>query len=84
MIQIVNRVETEKFVVKYQKHIVYTKRPSGSYLNNSLIQTNKGTGNDLANDFLEVVIENNSENSFEKTIDSTKASLVVSGSGSWQ
>ena len=65
VIQIINDCEVEKVVTKPQEHIVYTQEPGGSYLQHSEIAPNKVTGQDLADDFLEVVIENNSEASLE-------------------
>lgn len=68
IIQIINDCEVEKVVTKPQEHIVYTQEPEGSYLQHSEIAQNKGTGQDLADDFLEVVIENNSEASLEAVV----------------
>ena len=66
--QNINNNEVEKIVTKSQEHIVYTQEPGGSYLQHSEIAPNKGTGQDLAEDFLEVVIENNSEITLEAIV----------------
>ena len=60
-VQMINNSMVEKVVTKRQEHIVYTQEPGGSYLQHSEIAPNKGTGQDLAEDFLEVIIENGSE-----------------------
>ena len=60
-VQLINNSMVEKVVTKPQEHIVYTQEPGGSYLQHSEIAPTKGTGQDLADDFLEVIIENNSE-----------------------
>ena len=67
VIQIFNGVETVKIVTKSQEHIVYTQ-PPGSYLTHSEIAPNKGTCIGLAEDFLDVIIENNSELSIEAVV----------------
>ena len=66
--QIINNCTVEKIVTKPQEHIVYTQEPGGTYLQHSEIAPNRGTGQDLADDFLEVVIENNSEASLEAVV----------------
>ena len=67
-IQIINGVETVKVVTKCQEHIVYTQEPPGSYLTHSEIAPGKGTGKDLADDFLDILIENNSEATIEAVV----------------
>ena len=66
--QTINGVETVKVVTKCQEHIVYTQEPPGSYLTHSEIPPNKGTGQDLADDFLEVLIENSSDATLEAVV----------------
>ena len=68
VLQNINNCEVEKVVTKSQEHIVYTQEPEGSYLQHSEIPPNKGTGQDLAEDFLEVVIENDSEFTLEAIV----------------
>ena len=55
-------------MTKSQGHIFYTQEPEGSYLQHSEIAPNKGTRQDLKEDFLEVVIENDSEISLEAIV----------------
>ena len=57
-VQIINGVPKDKFAMKTREHIAYTEEPTGEYLCHSEIQ--KGTGRDLANDFLDVLAEHNS------------------------
>ena len=67
-IQVINGKETVKVVTKCQEHIVYTREPPGSYLAHSEIAPNKGTGKDLAEDFLDILIENNSDTTIEAVV----------------
>ena len=62
----INGSETVKVVTKCQEHIVYTREPPGSYLAHSEIAPNKGTGKDLADDFLDILIENHSDTTIER------------------
>ena len=68
VIQVINGKETVKVVTKSQEHIVYTTEPPGSYLAHSEIPPNKGTGKDLAEDFLDILIENNSDTTIEAVV----------------
>ena len=67
-VQVINGIETIKVVTKSQEHIVYTIEPEGSYLVHSEIPPKKGTGLGLAEDFLDVLIENNSETTLEAVV----------------
>ena len=67
-VQVINGIETIKVVTKSQDHIVYTIEPEGSYLVHSEIPPKKGTGLGLAEDFLDVLIENNSETTLEAVV----------------
>ena len=67
-VQIINGIETVKVVTKSQEHIAYTIEPEGSYLTHSEISAKKGTGLGLAEDFLDVLIENNSESTLEAVV----------------
>ena len=67
-VQIINGAETVKVVTKCQEHIVYTREPPGSYLTHSEIAPNKGTGKDLADDFLDILIENHSDTTIEAVV----------------
>ena len=67
-IQVINGIETVKVVTKSQEHIAYTIEPEGSYLTHSEIKATKGTGLGLAEDFLDVLIENNSETTLEAVV----------------
>ena len=67
-VQIINGIETVKVVTKSQEHIAYTIEPEGSYLTHSEIAAKKGTGLGLAEDFLDVLIENNSESTLEAVV----------------
>ena len=57
-VEIINGEPKEKFRVKTREHIVYTSEPGGEYLCHS--EVSKGTGRDLANDFVDVLAEHNS------------------------
>ena len=57
-VEIINGEPTEKFRIKTREHIVYTNAPGGEYLCHS--EVSKGTGRDLANDFVDVLAEHNS------------------------
>ena len=60
-IEIVNGETKEKFSMKTREHIVYTSEPGGEYLCHS--EVSKGTGRDLANDFVDVIAEHDSVDS---------------------
>jgi hypothetical protein len=68
VIQVINNCTVEKIVTKPQEHIVFTQEPGAKYLQHSVIAPNRRTGQDLADDFLEVAIENNSGASSEAVI----------------
>ena len=55
---IVNGVETEKFFIGTEEHVVYTKEPGGEYLCHSAVKN--GTGRGLATDYVEVLAETDS------------------------
>ena len=55
---IINGEPKDKFGVKTREHIVYTSEPGGEYLCHS--EVSKGTGRDLANDFVDVIAEHDS------------------------
>lgn len=60
-IQLINGKPQEKFTVKPKEHISYTQEPPGEYLCHS--EVGKGTGRDLATDYMEVVVETSSVDS---------------------
>ena len=57
-IEIINGEPKEKFSIKTREHIVYTSEPGGEYLCHT--EVSKGTGRDLANDFVDVIAEHES------------------------
>ena len=67
-VQIINNKEVEKYTRKTQEHIVYTSEPGGHYLDHSEIDKGKGTGKDLAEDFFEILVENNSVDTLEAVL----------------
>ena len=68
VIEIVNGKQIEKKKVAPEEHITYTIEPSGNYLTHSVIQAGKGTGRDLADDFLDVLAENKSSRTIEAVL----------------
>ena len=66
--QMINNKEVEKFLRKTREHIVYTGEPGGEYLEHTEISEGKGTGLDLAEDFYEVIVENNSVETLEAVL----------------
>ena len=67
-VQIINNKEVEKFLRKTQEHIVYTSEPGGEYLDHSEIEEGKGSEKDLAEDFFEVLVDNNSVDTLEAVL----------------
>ena len=47
---------------------MYTSEPGGHYLDHSEIDKGKGTGKDLADDFFEILVENNSVETLEAVL----------------
>ena len=60
VVEVINGNEVEKKKVGVEEHITYTIEPSGDYLTHTTIPPGKGTGRDLANDFLDVLAEHDS------------------------
>ena len=65
-IQIVNGEPKKKYTVKPREHIAYTQEPGGEYLCHS--EVDKGTGRGLADDFMDVVAEHDSEDSLDAIV----------------
>ena len=66
--EVINGQSVEKKKVATEEHITYTVEPGGGYLTHSVIPPGKGTGRDLANDFVDVIAENNSAGSLEAIV----------------
>ena len=61
VIEVINGKKVEKRKVATEEHETYTIEPSGNYLTHTAIPPGKGTGRDLANDFVDVLAENESK-----------------------
>ena len=68
VIEVVNGKEVEKKKVGVEEHITYTLEPPGDYLTHSTIPPGKGTGRDLATDFVDVIAEHDSKESLEAVV----------------
>ena len=68
VIEVINGNEVEKKKVGVEEHITYTLELSGDYLTHSTIPPGKGTGRDLANDFIDVIAEHASTESLEAVV----------------
>ena len=66
--EVINGQSVEKKKVATEEHITYTVEPGGGYLTHSVIPPGKGTGRDIANDFVDVIAENNSAGSLEAIV----------------
>ena len=60
--------KVEKKKVGTEEHLTYTVEPPGDYLTHTTIPPGKGTGRDLANDFVDVLAENESTKTLEAIV----------------
>ena len=68
VVEVINGTEVEKKKVGVEEHITYTVEPSGDYLTHSTIAPGKGTGRDLADDFLDVLADHECTESIEAVV----------------
>ena len=68
VVEVINGKEVEKKKVGVEEHLTYTLEPSGDYLTHTTIPAGKGTGRDLADDFLDVLADHGSKESFEAVV----------------
>ena len=66
--QVINGLEQMKQIRKTAEHQVYTMEPAGEYLCHSEVEEGKGTGQGLADDMYEVLIDNNSIDTLEAVV----------------
>ena len=71
--EVINGKRVEKKKVATVEHISYTVEPPGDYLTHSVIPPGRGTGRDLANDFIDVIAENASTDTLEAIVADGKA-----------
>ena len=68
MVEVINGTEVEKKKVGVEEHITYTLEPGGDYLTHSTIAPGKGTGRDLADDFLDIMADYECTESIEAVV----------------
>ena len=66
--EVINGKRVEKKKVATVEHMSYTVEPPGDYLTHSVIPPGKGTGRDLADDFIDVIAENRSAETLEAIV----------------
>ena len=68
VIEVINGKQVEKKKVGPEEHLTYTVEPPGDYLTHTAIPAGKGTGRDLANDFIDVLAENDSTETIQAVV----------------
>ena len=68
VVEVINGKKVEKKKVGSEEHLTYTVEPPGDYLTHTSIPAGKGTGRDLANDFVDVLADNDSTETLEAVV----------------